>query len=362
MMITRSATAVTLLLIAGAIQASAFEQRQSTTELKIVVIEGEGAVNIIQQKTAVAPVIEVRDRNDQPVAGATVNFVVRAGRATFSGARTMSVTTNAAGRAAAAGFAPSGTGALQIGATATFQGQTAAAVTIAQTNVMTAAEAAAASSATASGAGSGGGGTAAGGGGAGAGGGGISATTLGIVGGAVAAGAVVAKDKIFGEGGTLFSGQFSGVLLDTDTAAAGFGNSSCTRNERQTGTLKIRLDSLEGSISGTMSLEGDIVISGGTCQPDPSLQNTDKFVLSEGSVSGSPDNISGTGHEQNDYTNPTVGGGGINAYDYTFTGRLEGDQITGSLTVVRSITWRKNDNSYASTSHGTVTHQITLRK
>jgi hypothetical protein len=38
--------------------------------LKIVVLEGEGAVNIIQQKTAVAPVIEVRDRNDQPVAGA----------------------------------------------------------------------------------------------------------------------------------------------------------------------------------------------------------------------------------------------------------------------------------------------------
>ena len=35
--------------------------------LKIVVISGEDAVNIIQQKTAVAPVVEVRDRNDLPV-------------------------------------------------------------------------------------------------------------------------------------------------------------------------------------------------------------------------------------------------------------------------------------------------------
>ena len=34
--------------------------------LKIVVIQGEDAVNIIQQKTAVAPIVEVRDENDLP--------------------------------------------------------------------------------------------------------------------------------------------------------------------------------------------------------------------------------------------------------------------------------------------------------
>ena len=32
--------------------------------LKIVVLAGEDAVNVIQKKTAVAPVVEVRDRND----------------------------------------------------------------------------------------------------------------------------------------------------------------------------------------------------------------------------------------------------------------------------------------------------------
>ena len=193
--------------LAGLIIALVFAQ--AAPPLRIVVIEGEGAVNIIQQKTAVSPLIEVRDRNDQPVAGAIVNFVVRNGRATFSGARTISVTTNAAGRAVATGFAPSGSGALQIGATATFQGQTAAAVTIAQTNVMTAAEAAAVSSASASaGGGSGGAGGSAGGGGAG-GGGGMSATTIGIVGGAVAAGAIVVNQ-------TLLSGTTSGRLQRCD--------------------------------------------------------------------------------------------------------------------------------------------------
>ena len=80
--------------------------------LRIVVIEGEDAINVIQQKTAVAPVVEVRDRNDQPVAGAAVRFAIRSGRATFSGARSLSVTTNAAGRAVASGFAPTGSGAL----------------------------------------------------------------------------------------------------------------------------------------------------------------------------------------------------------------------------------------------------------
>lgn len=45
--------------------------------LKIIVVAGEDAVNIIQQKTAVAPIVEVRDRNDNPVAGALVTFSIQ---------------------------------------------------------------------------------------------------------------------------------------------------------------------------------------------------------------------------------------------------------------------------------------------
>ena len=110
-------------------------------QLKIVVLEGEGGVNIIQQKTAIAPVVEVRDRNDVPVSGAVVRFVIQKGRASFHGAPSVTTTTDALGRATPGGFTPSAAGALQIGAFATFQGQTAA-VAIAQMNVMTAAEAA----------------------------------------------------------------------------------------------------------------------------------------------------------------------------------------------------------------------------
>jgi hypothetical protein len=40
--------------------------------LRIVVLKGEHGVNVVRQKTAVAPIVEVRDRNDQPIAGAVV--------------------------------------------------------------------------------------------------------------------------------------------------------------------------------------------------------------------------------------------------------------------------------------------------
>lgn len=119
---------------------AAFFVLVQSSALRIVVIEGEGAVNIIQQKTAVAPIVEVRDQNNVPVAGAVVRFTIAGGKqATFAGGtQTITVTTNAAGRAAAAAINPLSNGAMQIQVQATFQGQTAAA-TIAQTNVMTAA-------------------------------------------------------------------------------------------------------------------------------------------------------------------------------------------------------------------------------
>jgi len=159
-------------------------QAQRPDGLRIVVIEGEDAVNIIQQKTAVSPVVEVRDRNNLPVSGVAVTFSVGGQGATFAGgASTLTFTTNAAGQAIATGLTPTATGAITINATAVVNGQTIAA-TITQTNFATAQDAAQAASA---GAGSSGastaGATAAGGGG------GLSGATLGILGGVAAAGA-----------------------------------------------------------------------------------------------------------------------------------------------------------------------------
>lgn len=177
--------------------------------LKIVVIAGEDAVNVIQQRTAVAPVVEVRDRNDLPVAGVPVTFTIGGSGASFGGGvSTLTVTTNALGQATASGLSPTASGAIRVTASAMLQGQTATA-TIAQTNVMTAAQAAAAgggSSSTAAGAG-----TAAGGGG------GISAMTIGIIGAAVGGGAIVAtQTSLFG------GGDFAG-LSGTVFATLSFG-------------------------------------------------------------------------------------------------------------------------------------------
>jgi hypothetical protein len=161
-------------------------QQKVAADLRIVVLAGEGAVNIIQQKTAVAPVIEVRDRNNLPVSGATVTFSVSGTGATFGSGSTLTVVTNAAGQATAAGLTPTAAGALQVNVTAAFQGQLATAA-VTQTNFVTAQAAAAA--------GAGGGtsaGTTAGAGTGAAGGGGIGLGTIGLVGAAVAGGAVAA--------------------------------------------------------------------------------------------------------------------------------------------------------------------------
>jgi PKD repeat protein len=113
-----------------------------TAALRIIVLEGEDAVNLIDKKTAVKPTVEVRDRNDLPVAGALVRFAIRGRAAAFnSGVRELSLTTDTIGRATVSELTPLGKGAVEIQVNASYQGQTAAA-TIHQTNFVNAAQAA----------------------------------------------------------------------------------------------------------------------------------------------------------------------------------------------------------------------------
>lgn len=106
--------------------------------LKIVVIEGEGAKNSIRKKTATAPLVEVRDEQDKPVAGAEVEFQLpMAGPGgTFNGwLRLQKAKTDAQGRAAASGYTPNEEeGRFNIKVTAATQGAEGTAV-IAQANV-----------------------------------------------------------------------------------------------------------------------------------------------------------------------------------------------------------------------------------
>jgi hypothetical protein len=227
--------------------------------LRIVVIEGEDGVNIIQQKTAVRPIVEVRDRNDLPVAGALVTFSIPGGQAaSFGGVSTLTIATNAAGRAAATGLTPTTAGAFQIQVQAAFQGQVATA-TIAQTNVLTAAQAAAQA------AGASGGGTSAGStGGAAGGGGGVSATTIGVIGAAVGGGALAAAQLAGKEepaAATAFTGPFSGQIVSTIVS-----QSTCTVTRSVNGTIKMTLDSqAAAAISGKAEITGTDVVIGSSC-------------------------------------------------------------------------------------------------
>jgi hypothetical protein len=194
----RTIFVLAMIVAALALSALAGSAGQGGNALRIVVITGEDAVNIVQQRTAVAPLVEVRDRNNQPVAGASVTFVIDGGKnAAFAGgSQTVTVTTNAAGRAAAGTLTPLNSGGFQIQVQAAYQGQTAAA-TIAQTNVLTAAQATAATA-------------------GGAGGGGIGGLTIaGIVGG-IGAAAAVAATTLSGGGGD----SASGVAASPPTATA----------------------------------------------------------------------------------------------------------------------------------------------
>ena len=292
-----------------------------TEGLRIVVIEGEAGVNIVQQRSAVAPVVEVRDRNNQPIVGAVVRFAIQNGRATFGGARTLTVTTNAAGRAVATGLTPTGSGALQIGTSAAFQGQTAVA-TIAQTNVMTAAQAAQIGAAsTASGSGTGGG-TAAGGAGAGGSGGGLSAATVAIIGGAAAGGAIAANE-VFNQPEIV---QYRGpVQIQVNQPV-----------QRTVGGTTSLVCSYTLAIAGSAMIEiiggnevGDFYLNYTTTQVSTSCSTT--FSSPEQRISaeagGTPENIQFSKSFNN------VNGSVTSTSATTFTGSLSGTVVNGTVTI-----------------------------
>jgi hypothetical protein len=292
------------------------ERAAQSPTLKILVIEGEDAVNIVQQKTAVAPVVEVRDRNDQPVSGAVVTFAIRSGRASFSGARTLMVTTNAAGRAVAGGLAPTGSGAVQITASAAFQGQTAVA-TIVQTNVMTTAGAA-------GGAGAGGGSTA-GGATGGAGGGGLSTSTLAIVGGSVAGGVVAVREIAGASALTPFSGTFSGLVVTTSAA--------CTFSVAHTGTVRVEIETAsDGTVTGAGDVSQTRIVTDAQGNCGTGVQRQVGYSESDGCCSPPPQ-VRGTTANLT-FTGSHPGGSG-STWTYAFAGALDGNTraITGTFTL-----------------------------
>ena len=347
---------ITLLvsLLSAFIFTAAAQPSAQSPAFRIAVVGGEDAINIIQQKTAVAPVIEVRDRNNLPVSGVAVTFTVGGQGASFGGLSTLTVTTNAAGQAAAVGLTPTAAGAIQINATALVQGQ-ALTATITQTNVLTAAQAASAAGATggATGGSSAGGGSV-GAGGAAGGGGGLSATTIGIVGAAVAGGAVVAaqvaaKEDPRREFAGTFSGQLSWVFV------------GCTRIHEMGGMLTIEIDSLDGPFSGEAQIQGTskvIGFSGAQCGgAGPQLGATESLGFAPTPISGSTPTISFTKQESNFVAATGNTPAGTHTVTFSFTGTLSGDTITGTLTH-----GERAESTGFVPGVGTATYNVTLRR
>jgi hypothetical protein len=133
------------ILLAALTAATGFAQTPESApqgqHLTVVIVEGEGAINNVRQRTAREPIVEVQDENHKPVAGAVVVFTVLpsnggAGAAFVGDAQTAEFVTDQAGRAVAKGFHPNGQpGQLQVRITATSNGRVGTA-TISQTNVL----------------------------------------------------------------------------------------------------------------------------------------------------------------------------------------------------------------------------------
>ena len=131
---TRAVVSVILILV-NLLGVPAFAQAPPV--LNIVIVEGEGAINNLKQRVNRDPIVQVEDENHRPIAGAAVVFFLpdQGPSGTFvNGSRTLTVTTDAQGRATAMGIRTNQTsGPMQIRVTASFQGATASAV-INQTN------------------------------------------------------------------------------------------------------------------------------------------------------------------------------------------------------------------------------------
>lgn len=92
--------------------------------LHITILDGEDALNDIRERTAREPIVQVDDENHKPVAGALILFTMQNGGSgaggTFNGLTTLSVTTDAQGRAVAHGLKLNSTsGSYSIAVTAT---------------------------------------------------------------------------------------------------------------------------------------------------------------------------------------------------------------------------------------------------
>jgi hypothetical protein len=128
--VTRLAmTAALVLIFVSSGPVTHAQTANPTPALVITILDGEGALNDIRQRTAREPIVQVEDENHNPVPGAAVLFTLPgSGPSGFfaGGAQTFSTVADSAGRAVAHGLRPNTiSGSYNIQVHVTFNGSTA---------------------------------------------------------------------------------------------------------------------------------------------------------------------------------------------------------------------------------------------
>lgn len=117
--------------------ATSAAQAPAPASIKLMVVQGEAAINNIEKRVVTEPIVEVRDQENRPVAGAEVVFTTPPSgpSATFFGAsRSYTVKSDESGRARGTGLSPNvEEGTYPIDVTATL-GNLQTSVSITQTN------------------------------------------------------------------------------------------------------------------------------------------------------------------------------------------------------------------------------------
>jgi hypothetical protein len=120
-------------------------QAPTPAKLNLVIVEGDGAINNIRQRTARETIVQVEDENHRPIAGAAVLFLLpdSGPSGVFAdGGRSLMVTSDSKGQAVAKGLRVNNvSGKFQMRVEASYQGMTTA-TTITQTNAVITAAAA----------------------------------------------------------------------------------------------------------------------------------------------------------------------------------------------------------------------------
>lgn len=132
------------LMMAEGLPARLAAQTPAPTQLNIVILEGEGAINNLRQRVSREAIVQVEDENHKPLSGVAVIFLLPSHGPSgvfLDGSRSLTVMTDAQGKAVARGIQSNKvSGKMQIRVNAKYQGLTQSTV-ITQANAVSAAAA-----------------------------------------------------------------------------------------------------------------------------------------------------------------------------------------------------------------------------